>query len=44
MSIPPIGNRAVLPFTDTLTIREGQIVRSEVNFNLEELKRQFSGR
>jgi hypothetical protein len=36
-SIPPTGRRADLEFTDTLTLRGGSVVKSELNFSLEDL-------
>ena len=43
MSIPATGRHANLPFRDRLDIRGGLIVSSELDFDLEEMKRLLVG-
>jgi predicted ester cyclase len=41
--IAPTGRRAELPFQDRLVIKEGLILESELNFDLEEMKKRLLG-
>lgn len=41
MTIPATGRRAELEFIDTLEIRDGRLVRSELDFDVEELRRRL---
>lgn len=43
VSIPATGRAADLPFRDRLDIRDGLIVGSELDFDLEEMKRRLLG-
>lgn len=43
VSIPATGRAADLPFRDRLDIRNGLIVSSELDFDLEEMKRRLLG-
>lgn len=41
--IPATGRSAELPFHDRLTIRDGQIVEAQLDFDVEEMKRRLLG-
>jgi hypothetical protein len=41
LNIPATGRRADLSFTDTITIRDGLIVKSELDFDVDEMKRRL---
>jgi limonene-1,2-epoxide hydrolase len=43
MSVPATGRNANLPFRDRLDIRDGLIISSELDFDLEEMKRRLLG-
>ena len=43
LSIPATGRAAHLPFRDHLDIRGGRIVSSELDFDVEEMKRRLLG-
>jgi len=43
VSIPATGRAAHLPFRDRLVIRDGLIVSSELDFDVEEMKRRLLG-
>jgi len=40
--LPPTGTRAELPFTDTLTFRNGYIVEARLDFDLVELQQRLT--
>lgn len=40
--LPPTGTRTDLPFTDTLTFRNGYIVEARLDFDLVELQQRLS--
>lgn len=43
LTIPATGRRTELPFTDTLTIRDGLVVKSRFDFDVNELKKRLFG-
>ena len=43
LSLPATGRRAELPFTDRLQFRDGLIVSSELDFDVDEMKRRLLG-
>ena len=43
LTLPATRHAAELPFTDRLEFRDGLIVSSELNFDVEEMKRRLFG-
>jgi hypothetical protein len=43
LSLPATGRAAALPFTDRLEFSDGLIVSSELDFDIDEMKRRLLG-